>query len=207
MVTGARPEMGRESAALHELVANWHSLTPSVRVAIVDLVRSGVRVGSVIDRGAPRDPPFPIFWGERTIKQSSAFRGQKSRPCARPSLVLELDIDRAFVFVRWIPARPKLIKDLSSRSPGHREAPHRDVPAIMKLLHKPDATADVASQPTGVDETSMAAAAQAKARRPNLDFHEMGLRTARSFKLLPTPTSRSSSHRQRKLSSVRRSPH
>jgi T5orf172 domain len=47
--------------------------------------------------------------------------------------------------------------------------------AILKLLHKPDATAEVTSQPTGVDETSIAAAEQAKARRPNLDFHEMGI--------------------------------
>jgi hypothetical protein len=41
MVTEARPEMGREGAALHELVANWHSLTSSVRAKIVDLLRSG----------------------------------------------------------------------------------------------------------------------------------------------------------------------
>jgi hypothetical protein len=40
-VTEARPEMGREGAALHELVANWHSLTSSVRAKIVDLLRSG----------------------------------------------------------------------------------------------------------------------------------------------------------------------
>jgi hypothetical protein len=47
--------------------------------------------------------------------------------------------------------------------------------AIMRLLDKPDATAEIARQPTGVDEASMAAAAQAKARRPNLDFLEMGI--------------------------------
>jgi len=41
LVTNARPEMGREGAALHELVANWHSLTSSVRAKIVDLLRSG----------------------------------------------------------------------------------------------------------------------------------------------------------------------
>ena len=41
MVTEARPEMGREGAALHELVANWHSLTFSVRAKIVVLLRSG----------------------------------------------------------------------------------------------------------------------------------------------------------------------
>jgi hypothetical protein len=41
MVTEARPEMGREGAALRELVANWHSLKASVRAKIVDLSRSG----------------------------------------------------------------------------------------------------------------------------------------------------------------------
>jgi hypothetical protein len=41
MVTEAQPEMGREGAALHELVVNWHSLTFSVKAKIVDLSRSG----------------------------------------------------------------------------------------------------------------------------------------------------------------------
>ena len=45
----------------------------------------------------------------------------------------------------------------------------------MRLLDKPDAKVEIAIEPTGVDETSMAAAAQAKARRPNLDFLEMGI--------------------------------
>ena len=41
IVTEARPEMGREGAALRDLVANWHSLTFSVRAMIVDLLLSG----------------------------------------------------------------------------------------------------------------------------------------------------------------------
>jgi hypothetical protein len=41
MATEVRPEMGREAAALHELVANWHGLTSAVRAKIVDLLRSG----------------------------------------------------------------------------------------------------------------------------------------------------------------------
>ena len=35
------PEMGREAEALRELVASWHFLTPSVRAAIIDLIRLG----------------------------------------------------------------------------------------------------------------------------------------------------------------------
>jgi len=33
--------MGREDAALRELVANWHWLTPSVKTTIMDLARRG----------------------------------------------------------------------------------------------------------------------------------------------------------------------
>ncbi len=67
-----------------------------------------VRVGSVIDRGAPGDSPFPIFLARaRDQTVIRVQRQKKSRPCVRPPLVLEHDFDRAFVSVRWIPARPK----------------------------------------------------------------------------------------------------
>jgi hypothetical protein len=33
------PEMGQVDEALRELVASWHSLTPAVRAAIIDLIR------------------------------------------------------------------------------------------------------------------------------------------------------------------------
>lgn len=47
--------------------------------------------------------------------------------------------------------------------------------AILRLLNKPDATADVAKQSPEVDDVSLQAAATVKARRPNLDFEEMGI--------------------------------
>ncbi len=47
--------------------------------------------------------------------------------------------------------------------------------AILKLLHSEDATAEIAAQSTGIDEQSLAAADELRARRPNLDFHEMGI--------------------------------
>ena len=50
----------------------------------------------------------------------------------------------------------------------------RQAIAILRLLNKRDATAEVANQAT-VDEASKAAAEQARARRPNLNFREMGI--------------------------------
>jgi len=47
--------------------------------------------------------------------------------------------------------------------------------AILKLLHVEDATVEVASQASGIDEESLAAAAQQRSRRPNLNFAEMGV--------------------------------
>jgi T5orf172 domain len=47
--------------------------------------------------------------------------------------------------------------------------------AILRLLHTEDATSAVAHQPVEVDRQSLEAADQLKARRPNLDFIEMGI--------------------------------
>lgn len=47
--------------------------------------------------------------------------------------------------------------------------------AILKLLHVQDATQEVAEQPSQTDQLSLEAAAQLRARRPNLNFEEMGI--------------------------------
>jgi len=47
--------------------------------------------------------------------------------------------------------------------------------AILKLLHTEDATKDVSEQPSSVDTQSIEAAEQLRARRPNLNFEEMGI--------------------------------
>jgi hypothetical protein len=47
--------------------------------------------------------------------------------------------------------------------------------AILRLLHMEDATEEVESQPSPVDEQSKNAAEQMKSRRPNLNFEEMGI--------------------------------
>lgn len=49
--------------------------------------------------------------------------------------------------------------------------------AILKLLHTEDATDAVSSQPTTVDPVSVDAAAQLTAKRPNMNFYEMGIAT------------------------------
>lgn len=47
--------------------------------------------------------------------------------------------------------------------------------AILKLLHKEDATKDISAQPSNVDPQSIEAAEQLRSRRPNLNFEEMGI--------------------------------
>jgi hypothetical protein len=58
--------------------------------------------------------------------------------------------------------------------------------AILKLLHTEDATAEVAAQTTGIDEQSIAAAVVMRQRRPNLNFHEMGIPNGSVLDCLPT---------------------
>lgn len=47
--------------------------------------------------------------------------------------------------------------------------------AILRLLHTEEATQDISQQPSDLDEQSLAAAEQLQARRPNLNFQEMGI--------------------------------
>ena len=48
--------------------------------------------------------------------------------------------------------------------------------AILKLLNTAvDATQEVSSEPTGIDEQSLQAAKTLRSRRPNLNFEEMGI--------------------------------
>ncbi len=47
--------------------------------------------------------------------------------------------------------------------------------AILKLLHTEDATEEIEQQPTTLDQESVIAAEQLKAKRPNMNFLEMGI--------------------------------
>lgn len=49
--------------------------------------------------------------------------------------------------------------------------------AILKILHKDDVTKEVTQQPSGLDKESVVAAENLRARRPNLNFEEMGIPT------------------------------
>lgn len=51
----------------------------------------------------------------------------------------------------------------------------QQVIAILRLLHTEDTTTEVAQQPSNIDEQSLAAGEQLNARRPNLNFEEMGI--------------------------------
>ncbi len=47
--------------------------------------------------------------------------------------------------------------------------------AILKLLHTEDATQEIELQETSIDQESVVAAQQLRSKRPNMDFHEMGI--------------------------------
>jgi hypothetical protein len=47
--------------------------------------------------------------------------------------------------------------------------------SILRLLHVQDATQEIAQQPVETDPQSLEAAAQLRARRPKLNFEEMGI--------------------------------
>jgi hypothetical protein len=69
------PEHGREDEAFRELVANWHRLTPSVRAAILVVVRGGrdlARRLTVTYRGTLLSRPSGR---ERAMRLSCAFTG------------------------------------------------------------------------------------------------------------------------------------
>jgi hypothetical protein len=47
--------------------------------------------------------------------------------------------------------------------------------AILRLLHVQDATSEIANMPTNIANEEREAGKQYRARRPNLNFHEMGI--------------------------------
>jgi hypothetical protein len=63
---------------------------------------------------------------------------------------------------------------INPRREFFRIAPDQAI-AILKLLNKEDATAEVARPSIEVDATSVAAAERARERRPNVNFREMGI--------------------------------
>jgi hypothetical protein len=54
--------------------------------------------------------------------------------------------------------------------------------AILKLLHVGDATQEIASMQSGIPADEMEAARQYKARRPNMNFKEMGIPTGATLR-------------------------
>ena len=60
--------------------------------------------------------------------------------------------------------------------------------AILKLLHVQEATTEIEQQPSDIDAQSMAAAERVRARRPNLNFEEMGIAVGAELKSIHDDT-------------------
>jgi hypothetical protein len=60
--------------------------------------------------------------------------------------------------------------------------------AILRLLHTEDATIEIAAQPAGLDEQSIAAGEQLRTRRPNMNFEEMGIPAGSELKSVHDPS-------------------
>lgn len=86
-------------------------------------------------------------------------------------------------FACKVPNAEEVEKALHIAFAPHRVNPKREffkidadqAIAILRLLHVEDATQEVEQQPSLLDQQSIAAADQFKARRPNLNFEEMGI--------------------------------
>lgn len=86
-------------------------------------------------------------------------------------------------FACKVPNAEEVEKALHIAYAPHRVNPKREffkidadqAIAILRLLHVEDATQEVEQQPSLLDQQSIAAADQFKARRPNLNFEEMGI--------------------------------
>lgn len=116
-----------------------------VKIGMTEDDDASTRVGQLFSTGVPL--PFYVEYACRVDNQSE----------------VEGALHRAFAPHRINPRREFF-----------RIEPDQAV-AILKLLDKPDATAEVAQPSPEVDATSVAAAVQARARRPNLNFKEMNI--------------------------------
>jgi len=121
-----------------------------VKIGMTDDLDANARIGQLYTTGVPL--PFELLYACRVDNPLEVERG---------------------LHVAFGPQR------INPKREFFRVDPEQAI-AILRLLNKADpsasdATAEVANQPTGVDETSLAAAKQARARRPNLDFQEMGI--------------------------------
>jgi hypothetical protein len=78
-----------------------------------------------------------------------------------------LEVERA-LHTAFAPHRVTPGREFFSINPGQAIA-------ILRLMHVEDATAEIQAQPTLIDQQDVAAGASFSARRPNLNFLEMGI--------------------------------
>lgn len=121
------------------------SMPGLVKIGMTEDQDASARVGQLFSTGVPL--PFDVEYACRVDNPDE----------------VEKALHQAFA-----PAR------INPRREFFRIAPEQAI-AILKLLNKEDATAEVAKPSSEVDAESVQAARQARARRPNLNFGEMGI--------------------------------
>ena len=115
-----------------------------VKIGMTDDSDTAPRLGQLFGTGVPL--PFEVAYACRVDN----------------ALEVERSLHAAFA-----PQRINAKREFFRIDPGQPTA-------ILRLLHRPDATEELAAQSI-VDEVSMAALQVARARRPNLNFREMGI--------------------------------
>ena len=115
-----------------------------VKIGMTDDTDPSARMGQLFSTGVPL--PFEVEYACRVENA--------------------LEVERS-LHIAFAPQRINAKREFFRIDPGQAVA-------ILRLLHRPDATEELASEATA-DAVSMAALREARSRRPNLNFREMGI--------------------------------
>ena len=87
--------------------------------------------------------------------------------CKLPDSVKSMEVEKA-LHIAFAPHRVNVKREFFTIEP-------EQAIAILKLLHVKDTTGEIGAMPSDISAEEIQAASQYKARRPNLNFKEMGI--------------------------------